>query len=115
MRRFFPLLLLVLVALPAVALAQEPDPKQYPVLAKERLTLGARAEYEFYAGDRSGPVGFLVNDVQKEWALGVVGAYALTGGRYPLSLVGGTIYGTDSKFYRSHIGVSIRLFSGLYD
>lgn len=91
------------------------DTRQYPILAKERLTLGARLEHAWYSGKTDGPVSFLTEDVQREFGVGVVGAYAMTGGEYPTSLIGGTVYALDSKFFRSWVGLNIRLFSGLPD
>jgi hypothetical protein len=88
---------------------------KYPLLAKERLTIGARIEQSWYSGKEDGPVSYLTEQVQDEFGVGVVGAYALTGGEYPLSLVGGTVYALDSKFFRSWIGLNVRLYSGRGD
>lgn len=99
-----------LLCLAAPALAHNPD-FPYPLLAKERLTIGARVEHAWYSGEDN----FLVNEVEKEFGVGVVGAYALTGGQYPLSLIGGTVYAMDSKWFRSYVGINVRLFSGRGD
>lgn len=104
---------LFLLCLAAPAFAE--DTTQYPILAKERLTVGARLEHAFYSGESEGPVGYLTEQVQKEWGLGVVAAYALTGGSYPTSLVGGTVYALDSRFFRSWVGLNVRLYSGRGD
>jgi hypothetical protein len=80
---------------------------QYPALALERLTIGARAEYSFYsnlhAGDPDPPF-------QKEWAVGLVGSYALVP---RLSAVAGTTMFLDSRSTRSWLGLNVMLFRGL--
>lgn len=101
--------LLFVVGAAGVAAA---DTTQYPILSVERLTLGARLEHAWYSGSQDGPVLFLTHDIQKEFGVGVVGAYALTAGEYPTALIGGTVYALDSKWFRSYVGLNVRLFAG---
>lgn len=105
--------LLALVAAAATAYAE--DTTQYPILSAQRLTVGARLEHSWYSGNPDGPVSFLTNEVGKEFGVGGVAAYSLTGGQYPTSLVGGTVYALDSRFFRSWVGFNVRLFSGRGD
>jgi len=103
---------LVLLGMLCAGTAFAHDPNfDYPILSEKRLTLGARLEHAWYSGEDN----FLVRDVEKEFGVGIVGAYALTGGDFPLSLVGGSVYAMDSKWFRSYVGINVRLFSGLGD
>ena len=113
MKKCILLLFALMIFGTTAALAHDPN-FPYPLLAKERLTIGARCEYDWYAGNSSG-TEFLVDELGKEFHVGAVAAYALTGGSYPLSMIGGTTYGLDSKHFRTWLGLNLRVYSGRGD
>jgi len=89
----------------SVSHAQE-DPRAYPLLAKERITLGARAEYMWY-GTRDNTPRTLV--YKREFGAGLVASYALVPN---CSLTWRSIYAVDNRLFFHAVGVNLLLYRG---
>jgi hypothetical protein len=88
------------------AWAQTENPSVYPLISPARLTLGARAEYSWFSNANEGDPQ---PAFQKEWAIGLVGSYALVP---KLSAIAGTTYGLDNRQFRSWAGINLKIFDG---
>lgn len=97
------LLLLALLALPAIAQAQTyPD---RPIVSATRLQLGAGINYEWFSGSEDVPLPA----VDKEFTLGLYGAYNMVPA---LDIIGFTKRGLDSKIWNSALGLRVTIFAG---
>ncbi len=108
-----PILLCLLAGCGAIpAFAQSID---RPVLSLARVQLGAAANYAFFNSAESGASSQF--QIKREWQVGVVGAYnvlAPVGNAKgtTVSLVGGSLYGVDSRWFYSYVGVRVGLYDG---
>jgi len=93
--------LFALAFLAPLAAAQIPT-EDKPLLAAERLHVGATLRY---ASWRTGPGAALPSPWSKEWEVGIPVAYNLN----RFDLVGSGFYLTDSKLYRWTIGINVEL------
>lgn len=97
---------LMLLLAPHAAQAEE-SPSQYPFIAKQRLTLGARAEYAVW-GDRANEAPSQLSH-HKEAGVGIAASYALVPN---LALTYRTIYYVDNQIFGHAVGLNFLIYSG---
>lgn len=104
MKRFL-LAVALSLSLASAASAQVENPAQYPILSLQRLHAGVRTEYAWWTGKDDTQLP----GVEKEFALGLVGAYSMVP---RLSATGRILYHLDSRITAYTVGVNFEFYSG---
>ena len=106
MRKVLKFLLPALLLAALSGISGQAESADAPILSLKRLSLGAGLDNQWFA--KAG-VDATLPAFDREWGVGLYGAYNLTGG---LSLTGSSVYGMDNRWIHSKLGVRLRIFAG---